>query len=102
MHVQHANDVIKILKDHNIDTTCMQVTLDSFSGKRAELQTALKNRDNEALKTINTELRELAKQFFKEMRDAIREHYGATGTADTARTGGIAGMTGAGSGLAVV
>lgn len=48
MHVQHVNDAIRILKNHN------------------------------------AELRELAKQFFKEMRCAISEHYGATGAAGTA------------------
>jgi len=84
MHLQHANDAIRILKDHDIDTTLMQGTLDTFSGKRAELQTAMENRNKEALKIINAELRELAKQFFKEMRCALREHYGATGAAGTA------------------
>lgn len=102
MHVQHANDIIKILRDHDIDTTLMQGTLDTFAGKRGELETALENRDREALKTINTGLRELARQFFKEMRDAIREHYGATSAAGTAPTRGITGFTGADTGRAAV
>jgi uncharacterized membrane protein (DUF106 family) len=59
MNVQHGTDVIKILNDHNIDTTLMQSTLDEFSGKRSELQTALENQDKDALKRINAELKEL-------------------------------------------
>ena len=102
MHVQHAKDIIGILNDHNIDTGMMQDTLDTFAGKRGELEAALKNRDREALKSINTELRELARQFFKEMRDAIRERYGATGAAGTAPTRGITGFMGADTGRAAV
>lgn len=95
MHVQHATSVIGILNKYGIDTTQMQSTLNTFSGKRTELQTALNNRDKEALKTINSELRELTKQFLKEMRDAIRDHYGkmkaagSTGTASTVNSAGI-------------
>ncbi len=100
MHVQHAKDIIGILNDHNIDTGMMEVTLDKFANMRDELQAALDHHDREALKSINTELRELARQFFKEMRDAIREHYGATGAAGTERTGSMTGFTGAGTGRA--
>lgn len=96
MNVQHGTDVIKILNDHNIDTTLMQTTLDEFSGKRSELQTALENQDKDALKRINAELKELRQEFLKEMRDAIRAHYSAAGTAGTARATAV---TGAGEGL---
>ena len=99
MHVQHGTDIIKILTDHNIDTRGMQGTLDTFSGKRSEFQTALENQDKEAVKKINVELRQ---EFLKEMRDAIRNHYASTSAANTARTAGIAGMTEAGVGTAAL
>jgi len=76
MHVQHATTVIGILNKYGVDTTQMQGTLDTFSGKRAELQTALTNKDKEALKTINSELRELRQEFLQEMKEAIRDHFG--------------------------
>ena len=102
MHVQHGTDIIKILTDHNIDTRGMQGTLDTFSGKRSEFQTALENQDKEAVKKINDELRQLRQEFLKEMRDAIRNHYASTSAANTARTAGIAGMTAAGVGTAAL
>lgn len=99
MHVQHGTDIIKILTDHNIDTRGMQGTLDTFSGKRSEFQTALENQDKKAVKKINDELRQ---EFLKEMRDAIRNHYASISAANTARTAGIAGMTAAGVGTAAL
>jgi hypothetical protein len=78
LHVQHADDIIGILNDHGINTTKVQSIADTFSGKREELETALKSQDREALKTINRELFSLAKEFLKEMRAAIRGHSAST------------------------
>jgi hypothetical protein len=101
MHVRHANDIIGILNSHGIDTSQMQATLAEISAKRPELQSALENRDKAALQKVNDELRQLAKEFLKEMRDAIRSHY-AAGTAGTASTTGIRGMTGTTEGIAAL
>ena len=76
-HVQEANDVIGVLGKYNIDTTQMQATLNTISGKRSELQTDLQNQDKNALKTLNTELQSLWKQFAQEMRETIKNHYQA-------------------------
>ena len=76
LHVQHATDVIAILNKYGIDTTQMQNTLNSISAKGTELQTALNNKDKDALKTINNDLKELWKQYLQEMRDSIKDHYG--------------------------
>jgi hypothetical protein len=105
MHVQHGTDVIKILNDHNIDTTQMQVTLTTFSGKRSELVTALENQDKDALQKINAELKQLRQDFIKEMRDTIREHYSAVkAVAKTTTTGTIstAAITGSSDGIAAL
>jgi hypothetical protein len=91
-HVQEANSVISILDKYNIDTTQMQATLSTISGERAALQTALTNEDRSGLKTVNTDLVSLWKQFMQEMRDSIKAQRtsaqsvataGSAGTADT-------------------
>jgi hypothetical protein len=76
LNVQHANDVIGILENYSIDGTPLEETLATISAKRPELQAALGNRDRQALKNVNNELKGLWREFVKETRDAIRDHYG--------------------------
>jgi hypothetical protein len=75
LHVQRAESVIGILEKYNIDTTKVQVTLATISGKRAALDDALKTRDREELKSINADLVSLWKQIRMDMRDSIKTHY---------------------------
>lgn len=78
LHVQRATSVIGILDKYNIDTTKVQATLTTISGKRAALDDALTTKDREELKTINADLVSLWKQIRKDMRDSIKAHYGKT------------------------
>ena len=88
MHVTQANSVIAILNKYSIDTTHMQSTLTTISGKRSALETALTNKDQAGLKAINEELRTLWEQFHSDMRDSIKAHYTATrAAAKTSVTG---------------
>jgi hypothetical protein len=86
MNVQHAESVITILEQYNIDTTACQATLTTISGKRSGLEAALSARDQEKLKTVNAELRTLWQQFRKEIRDAVRNHGGKGAGMLNART----------------
>jgi len=88
LHIQHATDVIVILNKYGIDTTQMQNTLNFISAKGTELQTALNNKDKDALKTINNDLKELWKQYLQEMRDSIKDHYGKLKAANNPSTTG--------------
>lgn len=76
LNVQQANDVIGILEKYSIDATPPEEILAAISARRPELQTALENRDRQALKDVNNELRNLWKEFVKETRDVIKDHYG--------------------------
>lgn len=76
LHVQRANSVIGILDKYDIDTTRVQATLTTISGKRAALDDALTTRDTEELKTINADLVSLWKQIRMDLRDSIKAHYG--------------------------
>jgi hypothetical protein len=82
LNVQQAESVITILEKYNIDTTACQATLTTISSRRSGLEAALSSRDQTKLKTVNAELKTLRQQFRKEMRDAIKDHYGkgAAGT----------------------
>jgi len=75
-NVEQADGVITILGKYNIDTTACQATLTTISGKRSELEAALSARDQEKLKTINAGLKTLWQQFRKDVKDAVRGHYG--------------------------
>jgi hypothetical protein len=90
-HVQNANNIIGILNQYNIDTTQMQATLSTISGMRSELQTALQNHDTAGLKTINSQLKILWKQFRTEKNQAISSYY------QTAQPLTSSGTTGTGS-----
>jgi hypothetical protein len=95
-HVAQANNVIGILGKYSIDTTQMQATLTTISGERAALDTALTNKDQTALKTINAALVADWKQFAQETKDAVKAHYtAARAAAKAARTSaaGTAGTT---------
>lgn len=90
LHVQRANSVIAILDKYSIDTTQMQATLTTITGERAALDTALTNKDKEGLKTINTDLQSLWKQFAQEMKDGVKAHTTAARAAAKARVTGTA------------
>jgi len=93
LHVQRANSVIGILDKYAVDTTQMQATLTTISDKRSALDTALTNKDQAALKTINSDLASLWKQFIQETKDAIRAHYTAARTSAKTSGAGTAGAT---------
>ncbi|MDD1685081.1 MAG: hypothetical protein LUQ19_04225 [Methanoregula sp.] len=93
LNVEQATGVITILEQYGIDTTACQNTLSTISSKRSDLETALSAQDRAKLKTVNAELRTLWKQFFKDVRDALSEHYG--GRAAGRGLSGMAGMTAA-------
>jgi hypothetical protein len=83
LNVEQATGVIAILETYGIDTTTCQNTLTTISSKRSDLEAALSAQDRAKLRTVNADLRTLWKQFFKDLRDALREYYGgrAAGTA---------------------
>ncbi len=92
LNVEQATGVITILEQYGIDTTACQNTLSTISSKRSDLEAALLSTQVRAkLKTVNAELRTLWKQFFKDVRDSLREHYG--GRAAGTGLSGMAGMT---------
>ena len=74
-NVQYAQNILSTLEKYGIDATPAQATLTTISGKRSDLETALQNRDQAALKTINADLLSLWKEFRTEVKDAIRSHY---------------------------
>ena len=93
LHVQRANSVIGILNKYSIDTSQMQATLTTISGERSAIDTALTNKDEESLKTINANLESLWKQFMQEMKDSIKAHYTAARAAAKANATKTAGTT---------
>lgn len=76
MNVRQANAVIGILNTYGIDTTVCETTLSTISTKRAGLEAALEAQDRGNLRTMNEELKTLWKQFLRDVRDAVRSHYG--------------------------
>lgn len=88
LNVQHANNVIGILGQYNIDTTQMQATLAQITGERSALQSAFADQDRNALKTVNQQLVTLWKQFRQEAQTAVRGHYKPA--AQAVSTGGMA------------
>lgn len=76
MHVRHAESTIEILGRYGIDTSGCESTLSSIEAKRADLESALTAQDRQKLKTVNAEIKTLWRQFLKDVRDAIRGHYG--------------------------
>jgi hypothetical protein len=81
-NIERATGLIAILNKYGIDTTACTGTLSTISSRRPALETALANKDREALKTVDADLRTLWKQFMTEMRDAFKSHYGK-GTSET-------------------
>jgi hypothetical protein len=102
LHVQRANSVIGILDKYDIDTSRMQATLAAITDKRAALDTALTNKDQAALKTLNADLTALWKQFIQETKDAVKAHYPAARAAAKSSGTGSAGTTSGPSGAALV
>jgi hypothetical protein len=101
LHVQRANSVITILDKYSIDTTPMQATLTTITGERAALDTALTNKDQAGLKTINANLETQWKQFVQETRDAVKAHYTAARAAAKAARTSASGTTTGTAGTAV-
>jgi hypothetical protein len=93
-HVAQANNVIGILGKYSIDTTQMQATLTTISGERAALDTALTNKDQAGLKTINAALVADWKQFAQETKDAVKAHATAARAAAKAVRTSAAGTAG--------
>jgi len=94
-NVQRASSVIGILNKYSIDTTQPQSTLNTISGKRSALETALTSRDKEGLKAVNEELKTLWQQFRKDVRESIRAHFtAARAGAKTSATGKSGATTG--------
>ena len=93
LHVQRANSVITILNKYSIETNQMQATLTTISGERSALDTALTNKDEAGLKTINANLESLWKQFVQETRDSVKAHYTAARAAAKASATKTAGTT---------
>jgi hypothetical protein len=69
----------------------MQATLTTISGERSALDTALTNKDEASLKTINANLESLWKQFVQETRDSVKAHYTAARAAAKASATGTVG-----------
>lgn len=84
LNVQQANAVITILQKYRIETTACQATLTTIEGKRADLLSALEAKDREKLKTVNGDLKTLWKQFLKDVREAVKTHYGRGSAGTTA------------------
>ena len=101
-NVQHANNVIGILGQYNIDTTQMQATLAQITGERSALQAAFANQDREALKTVNQQLVTLWKQFRQGALTAVRDHYKTAAQARTTSTGSAAGLVNANTGTLAI
>jgi hypothetical protein len=94
MHVRHAESTLAILGQYGIDTTACEATLSTIEAKRTDLQSALDAQDRQKLKTVNAELKTLWQQFLKDVREAIRSHYGTKRSAagmpdDTAEPGTV-------------
>lgn len=89
IHVNHAKDAIDILEKYHCETDQVKSTLSTITGMRSGLESALNSHEKEKLKAINEELLELWKQFRKEVRDSIRDHYGASGAVRTTGTAGV-------------
>jgi len=93
LHVTRANSVIAILNRYSIDTTQMQSTLTTISGKRSALETALTSKDEASVKAINAELKILWQQFRTEMRESIKAYVTAARAAAKTSATGKAGAT---------
>jgi hypothetical protein len=85
-NVQRATSVISILNKYGVDTTTCQATLSTISSKRPMLETALTGKDKDAAKTVDADLKTLWQQFRKEMKEAIKAHYGSKATTAAAGT----------------
>ena len=100
LNVQRAQGVITILDKYGIDTTKPEATLATISAQRSALETALTNKDRDALKTINANLLSLWKQFAQEVKESIKSHYkvgragSMTGSGVTPDTGSDTDSTG--------
>jgi hypothetical protein len=72
LHVEKAGAVITVLANHQCDVTGLNSILGEIEGQREPLKTALENKDRDALKTVNKELKDLWQEFRKGVRDSIR------------------------------
>lgn len=89
MNVEQATGVLSILDKYGIDAASCRTTVAAITGKRSALESALSTHEQEKLRTVNEEVKTLWKQFRKDIRSALREHYGgrAAGTSLPGLTG---------------
>jgi len=71
-HIEAAGDTIEALERYGYDTDDMSATLSEISAMHDTLETALNERDREELKSINTDLRHLWKEYFQELRQLLK------------------------------
>jgi hypothetical protein len=77
LHVEKAGAVIGVLDEHGCDVTGLQATLGQINEQRDPLKTALDNKDRDALKTINQQLKDLWQEFLKGFRTSVRSCSGS-------------------------
>jgi hypothetical protein len=82
LHVEKAGAVIDVLEEHGCDVTELNGLLGEIEGQREPLKTALDNKDRDALKTVNKELKDLWQELRKGVRDSIRECSGTQSSAE--------------------
>ena len=83
LRVNHAADIIRILENHGADTTACQSTLSEIRDMRQDLERALTSHDLQEVKAVNEELKTLAQQFIRNVREAVQNAYGTRTTAMT-------------------
>jgi len=71
-HVGAAQDAIAALGRYGYDTAGLSEILSTISAKHDALETALRERDRDQLKAINSELRQLWKEFSQEFRQVLK------------------------------
>ena len=82
LHVEKAGAVITVLENHQCDVTGLNSILGEINSQREPLKTALDNKDRDALKTVNKELKDLWQEFRKGVRDSIRACSGTPSSED--------------------
>jgi len=71
-HVGAAQDAIAALGRYGYDTARLSEIVSTISAKHDALETALKGKDRDQLKAINSDLRQLWKEYSQEFRRVLR------------------------------
>lgn len=71
-NIEAAGDAIAALDAYAYDTTKLSGILDSISAQRSVLSAALDGRDRDALKDVNSGLRQLWKDYRYELRQLLK------------------------------